>query len=760
MDENLQTISVLRRGLLPLAPAPATPEVLAAVLAEFARLGVRVTNPEALNDSVLAHWERLHAALVKLRGGDKNYAPLFAGFPNNLPSFDNAALRFSIALVRLANLKLTRVASSAVDGEAFSYLEDFDDFTDEEIEEAMDFSSVGWWPASSINQTPTRSALSEAAQDVLPTDASTQWIDLTIVGVGEAGADLQVFARECALAPTSLPAAVAADLTTLILSGLASAIDLAEVRFRETRSLFLSILFAQATSPAPSIDTAVVTKQLTSGALSPDDILRLLSEIAGTGTALTSGTKFSKLSRRQRRLVMAILDSSNYLDDLWRRPGLWRALAKSLHSSEYTKAFPRAAAAINTLRSTRRNANSIRSRYEAALADGAILKAIEILNTPSAYGIALRELKRLAALATYSVERAALLELLKLATASATPTRLLDLALVIEDNGASYPRLAITKAGSVLAVPGPKDQEPLASDFVAQICETLRTAATEILGSRDSWEGESVYIDPDVAEILVPTQMRSVSPARLSVERGSRLPLGDSPVLRLFVHWVEPYSERSDLDLSCAILGDDFSFKGHVSWTNLREGDIIHSGDLTSAPAPHGSSEFIDINLNAYNPSRGRYLVPMIFRFSGPNFSELPEAFAGWMLREHVTNDVKTFDPSTVHTAFDLTGQRSTALPIVVDTLDRTIFYVDAFTSSRYGFRSTVESSENHAIGLIRALDARRAMKTTVDALMRANATARGAKIVDTKAEATITVGLSDADTYNAGRAEQILGLS
>jgi hypothetical protein len=192
----------------------------------------------------------------------------------------------------------------------------------------------------------------------------------------------------------------------------------------------------------------------------------------------------------------------------------------------------------------------------------------------------------------------------------------------------------------------------------------------------------------------------------------------------------------------------------------LREGDIIHSGDLTSAPAPHGSSEFIDINLNAYNPSRGRYLVPMIFRFSGPNFSELPEAFAGWMLREHVTNDVKTFDPSTVHTAFDLTGQRSTALPIVVDTLDRTIFYVDAFTSSRYGFRSTVESSENHAIGLIRALDARRAMKTTVDALMRANATARGAKIVDTKAEATITVGLSDADTYNAGRAEQILGLS
>jgi hypothetical protein len=772
VNEDLFTISVIRRGLLPLGDAPATPSVLAAVVAELTRLGVRVVNPEDLNDSVLDHWPSLHAALVNLRGGDKNYAPLFPGFPNNLPDFDNAALRFSLALSRLVSIKLTRVASSAVDGEAFSYLEFLDDVSEEEIEEALDFSGVGWWPASSIPQRAARAALAEASQDLLPPDSTTQWVDLRVTDDHAASLDLRDFVALAATSPTSLPAGLTADLNTLITAGLSADVDLATVTFRETRALFLNLYFDQAVPSSltgqENIDAIATTAraQLTSGAVSPDDILRLLAARTDSDVSLATPVKFPGLNRRQRRLVMDILESSHYRADLWRRAGLWRALAKSLHAAEYTKTHPMAAAAIGELRTNRRDHESIRSRYEAALRASDILSAIEVLNTPSSYGVVLRELSRLAALVSSEAERTALLDLLATAAAEATPTRLLDLALVIEDNGASYPRLAITKAGSVLAVPGPKGRRPLARPFVSEICELLRSAAVASIKTRDSWEGERVWVDDAAKQILVPTQMRSVSPSRLQVERGSRLPLGDSPVLRLFVHWQEPSGERSDLDLSCAILGEDFAYQGHVSWTSLREGGIVHSGDLTSAPGPLGASEFIDINLDTYNSppgrhtSRARYLVPMIFRFTGPNFGDLTEAFAGWMLRDKVSSSVKTFDPATVHTAFDLAGSRSTAIPMVVDTWTRTILYVDAFTSSRDGLASTIESSQNHVIRLIRALDARGSMRTTVETLIRANADARGAVIVENREDATITVGMDDDCTYNAGRAEQILGLS
>src|SRR5690606_34019505 len=116
--------------------------------------------------------------------------------------------------------------------------------------------------------------------------------------------------------------------------------------------------------------------------------------------------------------------------------------------------------------------------------------------------------------------------------------------------------------------------------------------------------------------------------------RGSRVALGDAPVLRLFVHWMQGRGQRSDLDLSLLALDDNFDLVRQVSWTNLAEGAMTHSGDLTSAPAPVGAAEFIDVRLDAVRETGWRYLAPAIFRFAGPHFGQLQVAQACWMLRD------------------------------------------------------------------------------------------------------------------------------
>ncbi len=42
-------------------------------------------------------------------------------------------------------------------------------------------------------------------------------------------------------------------------------------------------------------------------------------------------------------------------------------------------------------------------------------------------------------------------------------------------------------------------------------------------------------------------------------------------MLRFFMHWRQK-AKTTDYDLSAALLGPDFDFQGHVSWTKLKRG--------------------------------------------------------------------------------------------------------------------------------------------------------------------------------------------
>ncbi len=129
-------------------------------------------------------------------------------------------------------------------------------------------------------------------------------------------------------------------------------------------------------------------------------------------------------------------------------------------------------------------------------------------------------------------------------------------------------------------------------------------------------------------------------------------------------------------------LNETFELVSQVSWTNLGDGTMTHSGDLTSAP--EGAQEFIDVRLEAAREQEGwRYLVPAVYRYAGPSFGDLPEAVAGWMLREQTSSDRRTYDPATVVSAFALNGRRVQALPMMVDLVSGEVVHLDLYTGPR-----------------------------------------------------------------------------
>ncbi len=80
-----------------------------------------------------------------------------------------------------------------------------------------------------------------------------------------------------------------------------------------------------------------------------------------------------------------------------------------------------------------------------------------------------------------------------------------------------------------------------------------------------------VFVDPAVAKVLMPDQLRSTATGLLQGQRATRLPLGDGAVPRMFVHWRQPEGQASDLDLSMQVLGEDFSPLAQISWTSLAD---------------------------------------------------------------------------------------------------------------------------------------------------------------------------------------------
>ncbi len=418
--------------------------------------------------------------------------------------------------------------------------------------------------------------------------------------------------------------------------------------------------------------------------------------------------KLAKVSRPLRRAIFALLeglDPDLLVEDMLRHRSYWVWIGELLHPHEYATRFPHVARAFAIVRKkspTGEKAPRFRtfhSKVEEALARQEVGRALQLLRErPGELGRRLDHALRIAGANTTTVDTV-VEEFEQVAPELPTPM-LLTLRNHFPSRTSPAPvRVYWPKGGTAGGQTSPDVRSALgqsAIDKIVAIVESVILERFSALTAAPIW-----IVDRALESIMVPFNERTASPGAIPLPRGStiRAPIPPEKCVRLFLHWCEPEDGgmTTDLDLSVGFYGDNWEYKGVCSYYQLKckvgaSRLAISSGDLTSAPFPAGSSEFVDVDTKAAREAGVRYAVMLVTSYSGMAFSRLHRAFAGYMVREDMGG--KHFDPRTVEMKFALQGEKGVFVPVIFDLVEDRLHWVDVYSKGMLALNNVETSNK------------------------------------------------------------------
>ncbi|MDO3412211.1 cytoplasmic protein [Saccharibacillus sp. CPCC 101409] len=453
---------------------------------------------------------------------------------------------------------------------------------------------------------------------------------------------------------------------------------------------------------------------------------------------------FRKFRRCERRLLLGLLEQTGGpLEDMLLYRELWKRLGEILHPGEMRARYPKTFEAFTRLRSDKQ-IPTFRSETEAGLhrRDPAVID--RLAERP---GELARRLDLL--LRTQPDQADKLLLALEQAAARIATPLLLQLLSHFKHRGEPRKyRVFFPKGNLARAVAVHNRLAPLRGGQAAQVVRLVEAELKRRFAEREPLG--RVYIDPRLAKIPVPFSQRSASAALRPLPRGSRVAVPGGDTLRLFCWWTNMKTgykneRRVDVDLSLVLLDENWNHVETLAYYNLREEFGAHSGDITDAP--NGASEFIDLYIPVVLARTGaRYAMVQIACFTGQAFSELPECFAGFMMRGSVPGGSQTgqiYDPRTVESKFDLTIEAQQAVPFAVDLREREMIWMDAAAKNR-SFRINAEENMSSLQMLGHAFSDLR--KASLAELFTLHAESRGT-VVGSKKDADTVFDVEDGIT-------------
>ncbi|MFF7277163.1 hypothetical protein [Streptomyces griseorubiginosus] len=382
------------------------------------------------------------------------------------------------------------------------------------------------------------------------------------------------------------------------------------------------------------------------------DVLRLACALSGGDVSLQAPTRFRKLSRPVRRALLAGLDevvarAPAKLADVLVHREEFKRLGERLHPHEYPR-WPHAADVFAVARGEKK-AYTFDGRVEALLGADDVTGAVRLLE--SAPGKLFRALDRLLRSAATQEERDAVLAAVERVAPEVSGRVVLSVREYLHNRAeeTGRKRVFINRTGRAHVTDDARRAVP--EDERKQLIAVLDAETARRLPAP-----ERLLVDPDVLDVALPLSGRATAAGLGVLPRGSVSPV-DGELLRFFVYWKQR-QRVTDYDLSALLLDARYDTVSWLSYTNLREVEGEHSGDITNAP--DGASEFINLRLGSV---RGTYIVPQVNIYSGERFEEAEESFFGFMLRE-AEQQGQPFEPRTVRMKSELRGPGRVALPL------------------------------------------------------------------------------------------------
>lgn len=687
-------------------------------LSELASIGYNVSNPDLFTDSVVSRFDDIMKTLIEMKGGDVDYVPLFSGFPDNVPDEDEMFPKRILGLIgnKLGLFSEGRVVNDLIIPE---WLFDLDDFGADPI--------LG-------RQTSELFKKGIELQKSRKSDTHTEWVTLEFASENEVNNKVQKFLLNNLYSKSSIKEALKDDMETLINHYGVSNVDPTKVVFKETQSYVMNKLWNNR-------DYEILKNFIKT----PTDILRMFASLTNTDISLSTRIKFPKMNRPQRRFILDILNGfSNLSENLYTYKGIWLELGRYLHPGEYRNQYVNTFKSFDQLRNER--IVTFNSKVESAIEKKELNILLDLLGQrPGIFGKKLHEI-----LVTFSDNSGIIINRLNEVSTQIELKNLLVMESYFKTINSSEFRTIINKKGKVIVLPNNKINK-LNQYVIDNLLETIQYAIKSKLSSNDLVDVK-VWIDNELSNYTVPLQQRKMSDGLISIGRGSKIKFDEGKVLRMFTYWKES-SNRTDLDLSLIQFDEEMNFKGQVSYTNLSDNGIILSGDITSAP--NGAAEFIDIDLSKVNDDV-RYVGIQIYRFAGEYFDDLEKSYAGWMFRDKINSDRKSFDIKTVKNKFNVVGIGNYAIPMIVDLKSREIIFIDMYMGgSKRGGNSNEGSITDISIvakELVKMIDNRPNMYD----LITYNIGGSNATMVENREDAEITYGLEGCD-FNVTDVDVIL---
>lgn len=463
------------------------------------------------------------------------------------------------------------------------------------------------------------------------------------------------------------------------------------------------------------------------------DVLRLAVALSEGDVSLADNTKFRKFKRSERRLLLGLLNQCHEpLEDMLRYKERWIRLGEIIHPSEYKKQYPQSAEAFDSIRNGQKIV-TFRTEVEQALRYHNTVGATYLLaERPGEFARRLDHLLR-----THPSPDEVVFTFSLIVKEVSTPVLLQVMTHFNHRNHAPKWRTFFPKGsvGKAIAIPNtlPKLTQAICSEIVSLCQQVLieRFSTLEPLGK--------VFIADSLQKHHVPFGMRSASKSLRTLTRGSRIAMPQGNTIRFFLWWKEgkingTHSGRVDIDLSAIMYNKKWEYMEHISYTNLRSSQYkaYHSGDIVSAP--QGACEFIDIDIDSVLQYGGRYVVSYLNSFTLQAFCDLPECFAGWMMRSK-TDSKEVFDPKTVVDVIDLAADTQIAIPVILDLFKREVIWCDLALRRHPAYYNNVEGNLKGMMAIGQAMTS--VVKPNLYDLFQLHATARG----------EVTSNIEDADT-------------
>ena len=465
------------------------------------------------------------------------------------------------------------------------------------------------------------------------------------------------------------------------------------------------------------------------------DVLRLAVSLSDGDVSLAKNTKFKSFSRKERRILMTLLaQCSNLNEDMWRYKEQWVRLGERLHPGEFKgQVFKKVQLVFKSLREEKKPlfwTGKVEDLIKSQEHNKDEMKVLLELLTqrPGEFARRLDKLLR-----DYPNYKSEIVESFSTVADKVSTPVLLQALAHFQYRSCEDLRTVMPKGNAA--------KIQFLDSFSQEIGNTteLRVVIIKALDQQYSKRSPlgNVWIDRGLADFIAPFSQRSATSAYKVMTRGSRFTLAKNNV-RFFIWWTNIKDEFSavDLDLSAAFYNEDWSYVGHVSYTNVKDSirECYHSGDITNGGAfgGKGVSEFIDVNLDSMLKDGVRYVVPQVYSYNGEPFSQVPCTF-GWMERSDL-NSGEIYEPTTVENQISLSSEGRYTVPLVIDCKERKIIWTDLSGQ----FQSTQSNNlESNLVGTTLAAHAMVNLKrTTMFQVAALNALARGKVIEDvTKAD-------------------------